>query len=180
MPTRETAQPSTAETWVPPGATGKVAEVFRMTVLDRVRMFMSRPSPETVESMILSSFTSYSPADTWKLIEYGHNVIPGLVDVAWLDNVFVRPWAKSIIRRNWDYVRYYLIGVASDPQSGPNGLLLRMKLNDSPIFGVFDTPQGRAWLAWTCYHIAVFFRTYSEVKDPEPIVAPDFPDPIRK
>jgi len=156
-----------------------VAEVFGMSVFDRIRLFMSRPSPQTVEQMVLSAFQSSTPAEAWKLASEGHDVLPRLIEVSWLNNTLVRPWAKSIIRRNWDYVRYYLVGVASDPLSGPNGILLRMKQSSSPLFEVFDSEAGRAWLAWTCYRLAVFFRDYSEVKDKDPIVPPPFPNVIR-
>lgn len=178
-------------TYVPPNAKGEFAEVLGMGWMDRVRLFLSRPDPDTTEKMILAGFASFTPAQAYNAVETGLDILPITIKEGWLDSFVVRPWARRIIRRNWfptkredgtlnqDGIRYLLVGHRNDPMSGPPGILGRMQSSGSWLVSVFATPAGWAWLCWTCYWLATFLRTYSKVDDPEPITEPPFPDPIR-
>ena len=167
-------------TVVPEQARGAYRDVLSMGWMERARLFLSEPSPETVEDLILSGFASFTPSQAYHAVANGIDVLPITIKEAWLNSVIIRPWAKRIIRRNWKTIRNLLVGHLNDPMSGPPGILGRMLRSQSWLGSVFSTPAGWQWLSWTCFNLAVYLQDYAKITDGEPITPPPFPNPIKR
>lgn len=165
-------------TVVPEQARGVYRAVLSMGWMERARLFLSEPSPETVEDLILSGFASFTPSQAYHAVANGIDVLPITIQKAWLNSWVVRPWARRVIKRNWKTIRHLLVGSAIDPMSGPPGILGRMLRSQSWLGAIFSTPAGWAFLEWSCYNLAVYLRDYAKIPDNEPITPPPMPDPI--
>lgn len=156
-----------------------MAKFFRMGVWERVKLFIGQPSPDVVEYMVMSGLTGLPPAKAAQYIRDGVDILPNIIRVGWFDRGVIKPWIRLIIRKNWDYIRYYLVGYDTVPESGPPGLIARMHKADSVLYPLFKTEAGWRWLSWSCYHLAIYLRDYVGMKDDGSLHPPPFPDPIR-
>ena len=166
-------------THVPPNAQGAFRDMLAMPWYTRVRHFLMEPDPQTINDLILAGFASFTPAQAYDEIRNGRDAVGHLVKRAHFENFVARPWFRMVIRRNRQTIFRLLIGHANDPESGPVGILNRMRRSGSWHASIFSSPAGWAWLCWTCHHLAVYLQTYARIKDWPKIGIPPMPNPIR-
>ncbi|MGI0066828.1 MAG: hypothetical protein ACREB9_00150 [Thermoplasmata archaeon] len=177
----------------PTPAAPVIRHLYDMSMWEKIDLFLFQAvPPEYVEELVIGGFASWPPAEALAAVREGRDMRPPVAKEAWLYNIFARPWAIKMVYRNWTTMRFFLVGWANDPSSGPPGVLRRMRAEQSALAPIFSTDQGYRWLEWTCHNLAVFFHNYASIRpghggqvdgknveDDPPITEPHGPYPIR-
>ncbi len=131
------------------------------------------PNPETAGLFMRAGLESFAPNELRHFIETDQDTIPMLYEWLELDDPFVRPWAKTVVRIWWPHI--FNAGM------NPIQLLHDIKRDNPPVGAILDTPPGRIWLNATCFNLLNFFRVYAAIEGDGVIVPPpNLPERLKR
>jgi vacuolar-type H+-ATPase subunit E/Vma4 len=148
-------QPKEPATRIPKKATKFSADLWAKSVGERIQLLID-PKPETARDFIRAGIESFGPEDLVYFIENDMDLIPVLHEWMELDNKWVQPWAKTVVRIWWPQI----YGAAMNPQQ----ILAEIRVHDPAKGAVLDTPRGRIWLNATIFNLLSFFRAFGEIE----------------
>jgi hypothetical protein len=166
---------SDLRTEVPEHASERATQMWSKHPFARLKDLLF-PTEETAEDYAAALIESFNAEDLQRIINEKKTLVELAIRGGRLDNRWVRPWARVIIRRNAKAIYSALVGWPDFPDTGPSGIVRRADLSEPGKAAILRSPDGWAWLTWSCYKLALFLQQYAEIRDWPLILPPPLPD----
>ena len=134
--------------------TERARKFWKMHPIRRA-MSLIRPSDETVREYTVSMLESYTTHQLQTAISHHWDITPLVRQKARLDHSAIGPIASKLIYLNWDQIW----PVLSHPGSIPE----MIAANDPDKAAVLSSPEGRVWLDWVCWQLAVMLSYHGHI-----------------
>ena len=130
--------------------------------MKRAMRFTKPGNDELIRSMFSVLAQSFSLAEFDYAIATGYDLSTE-VRRRYLDNRFSKFIARAVIRNQWTSIWTYLMQ--------PKLCRELIRQVDPAKGALLDTPAGRNYLNWLCWHVLVMLREKGEIKDC-PVIRP--------
>ncbi len=135
----------------------KTARSQKFWKMHPVRRAMSLiyPSDETVREYTVAMLESYTVRQLQTAITHHWDITPLVRQKAQLDHSVIGPIASKLVWINWTKIWRVL--------SRPGSIPEMIAANDKAKAAILTSPEGKVWLDWVCYRLAVMLAYHGHI-----------------